>query len=114
MQIHEMLLNRKREIEDQLRTLVAESEEIERLLVAAKVPAMASASVASVPVRAATISKDEAIMQALRAGIKTPARIADYMKNELGLDVNQASTRTRLSRMKADGKIKHDGEGWTL
>lgn len=118
MQIHELLINRKNEALAQIETLRQEVAEIERMLVTANVPQLVSAG--DVPVAldqhdtTAIRSKDDAIIAAIRAGNNTPAKISEFIQSKLGLEVNQGSTRTRLSRMKADGKIKHDGLGWKL
>lgn len=110
MQIHELLIGRKKEIEEQLTALQSEAAEIDRILSAARIqPVNTSAQVNTVG-----MTKDDAIIHALKAGARTPAQIADFIRQQLGMEVNPASTHTRLSRMKADGKIKHDGVGWSL
>jgi len=117
MQIHELLINRKIEALQQIDTLKAEVQEIERLLVTANVPQLVTTGDVPVMLQETTqrpTSKDDAIIKAIQAGNNTPALISEFMREKLGIPVNPASTRTRLSRMKADGKIKHDGLGWKL
>jgi hypothetical protein len=123
MQIHEILINRKNEALAQIDALRQEISEIDRMLANASVPAgaangstfQATVSPAMVPVMPrAHMTKDDAIIEAVKAGNNTPALISEFIRTKLGVPVNPATTRTRLSRMKADGKIKHDGIGWTL
>jgi hypothetical protein len=112
MQIHEILINRKNEVLAQIEILNKEVLEIDRMLATAGTSQ--SHNVSSVPVMPQRMTKDDAILQAIQAGHNTPAKISDFIRQKLNIDVNDATTRTRLSRMKADGKIKHDGIGWTL
>ena len=116
MHIHEILQNRKNEALTQIEALRSEVAEIDRMLTATNVPVMpgvkAAARVEASNNRPAT--KDDAIIDAIRAGNTTPAKISEHIRNKLGVEVNDASTRTRLSRMKAAGKITHDGYGWKI
>lgn len=115
MQIHNILIDRKNEALAQIETLQKEVAEIDRLIASTRVPVMPSAQAAqtshegSIPA-----TKDDAIIDAIKAGNNTPAKISDYIRQKLGVEVNDASTRTRLSRMKAAGKIAHDAFGWKL
>jgi hypothetical protein len=107
MQIHAMLETRRAQILTELETLQAELSEIDRMMSGGTV--VTARGPASMPT-----SKDEAIITAIAEGNRTPAAISDYIKKKLGLPVNPASTRTRLSRMKSAEKIDHDGLGWKL
>jgi len=104
MQIHAMLETRRAQIIKELETLQAELAEIDRMMGATR-----STVTAAVPA-----TKDDAILQAIADGNRTPAAISEYMREKLGMPVNPASTRTRLSRMKSADKIDHDGIGWKL
>lgn len=107
MQIHALLETRRAQILTELEKLQAELSEIDRMMSASA--AVTTRGPVSVPT-----SKDEAIITAIAEGNRTPAAISDYIKTKLGMPVNPASTRTRLSRMKAAEKIDHDGLGWKL
>jgi hypothetical protein len=107
MQIHAMLETRRAQILTELETLQAELAEIDRMMSGGTV-------VTKQPVGAVPETKDEAILQAITAGNRTPAAISEFIRSKLGMPVNPASTRTRLSRMKSAEKISHDGAGWKL
>lgn len=116
MSVRDLLQNRKTEITSEIERLKAEAAEIEAML-SVKQPAMAAAGAAPLgipPEAEIPATKDEAIIKAIQAGNSTPANISQWMRERLGADVNDASTRTRLSRMKAAGKITHDATGWKL
>lgn len=121
MQVHALLENRRSEVVAEIEKLQAELAEIDRAMSVLRSSAAMPAT--GVGVKAATsqphgqdmpATKDEAIMRAIGAGARTPATISDFIRNQLGMPVNDASTRTRLSRMKAAEKIDHDGIGWKL
>lgn len=111
MHIHEILQNRKTEALAQIEALRSEVAEIDRMLSATNVPVMPGVKAAE-DVRPST--KDDAIIDAIRAGNTTPAKISEHIRHKLGVEVNDASTRTRLSRMKAAGKITRNGFGWKI
>lgn len=120
MQARDLLLNRKSEITAEIEKLNAEMAEIDRMLSAVggasqpQARAVAGQGATQPEGDVAVSTKDEAILSAVRAGNRTPAQISQYIREKIGVDVNDASTRTRLSRMKAAGKISHDGFGWKL
>lgn len=107
MQIHAMLETRRAEILTEIEKLQAELSEIDRML--GDTPRASSVPRGKMPA-----TKDGAIIQAIADGNRTPATISEYMREKLGMSVNDASTRTRLSRMKSADKIDHDGAGWKL
>lgn len=111
MQIHELLDNRKKEIQAEIDKLRNEQAEIDRMLGGKSAPVTDTHGTER---RAVPATKDDAILEAITAGNTTPATISEFMRDKLGLSVNDASTRTRLSRMKAADKIAHDGNGWKL
>lgn len=112
MQILDMLQTRRAEVVSEIEKLTAELAEIDKMLAAAGVSP--SVTTRAAPVGQAPATKDEAILQAIAAGNHTPAKIGEFMREKLGLAVNDASTRTRLSRMKAAEKIDLDSTGWKL
>jgi hypothetical protein len=111
MQIHALLETRRAEILTELEKLQAELAEIDRMMGNASVTSQVVKSGAPVKTPA---TKDDAILQAIADGNRTPATISEYMRQKLGMPVNDASTRTRLSRMKSAEKIDLDGAGWKL
>lgn len=117
MSARDLLQNRKTEITSEIERLKAEAAEIEAML-SVKTPVMAAAGASAplgIPPEAEVpATKDDAIIQAIAAGNSTPATISAWMRDRLGADVNDASTRTRLSRMKSAGKLAHDATGWKL
>lgn len=54
----------------------------------------------------------DAIVKAVEAGNKTPNDIFVYMGDKLGIHTTLGSIRARLSPLKSEGKIAHDGSGW--
>ena len=109
MQILDMLQTRRAEVVSEIEKLTAELAKIDKMLAAAGVVTSQSAVVSQAPA-----TKDDAILQAIAAGNRTPAKIGEFMREKLGLEVNDASTRTRLSRMKAAEKIDLDSAGWKI
>ena len=57
---------------------------------------------------------DDAIVEAVRSGTRTPAKILAFLSSELGIETTINSGRTRVSRMKNNGRLAHDGQGWIL
>lgn len=110
MQIHALLETRRAEILTELDKLQAELAEIDRMMGST---APRATSQPGTPVKTPA-TKDDAILQAIADGNRTPAAISEYMRQKLGMPVNDASTRTRLSRMKSAEKIALDGAGWKL
>jgi hypothetical protein len=54
----------------------------------------------------------DAIVKAVEAGNKTPNDIFVYMGDELSIHTTIGSVRARLSPLKSEGRIAHDGSGW--
>lgn len=109
MQILDMLNTRRAKVVSEIEKLTAELAEIDKMLSAAGVTVPRSVAVDNAPA-----TKDDAILQAIAAGNRTPAKIGEFMREKLGLSVNDASTRTRLSRMKAAEKLTLDADGWKM
>lgn len=105
MIVHEILVDRKKAVLDQIASLEQEIAEIDRML-ALSPPSTAS----GVPLFRMT--KEEQILEAIKAGHHTPAQITDHLSKALGKTINSGTIRTRLSRMKVEGKISRDARGW--
>lgn len=59
-------------------------------------------------------SKEEAIIEAVRAGNHRPINIHRHLRTRMRMNIPQGSIRTMLSRMKKENKIKHDDTGWVI
>ncbi|WP_370301653.1 hypothetical protein [Pseudooceanicola sp.] len=57
---------------------------------------------------------DDAIIEAVKNGVRSPAKILRFLSTQLGVDTTINSVRTRLSRLKKEGKIAHDNRGWIM
>ncbi|MDP2061764.1 MAG: hypothetical protein Q8J98_01490 [Phaeovulum sp.] len=57
---------------------------------------------------------DVAIIEAVRSGMHTPAKIHAYIARHLSIDTTVNSVRTRVSRLKSSGKIARDDRGWIM
>lgn len=55
---------------------------------------------------------NDAIVLAVEAGNKTPTDILNYLRRELRVMTTINSVRSRVSSLKSDGRIAHDGTGW--
>lgn len=62
----------------------------------------------------AGMTRDAAIIEAIKNGKRQPAAILDFMSRHLGVETTINSVRTRLSRMKSSGEIQHDKRGWIM
>lgn len=57
---------------------------------------------------------NQAILWAVHNGNGTPAEIYAFITNEMNVDTSKNSVSTRLSKMKNDGLLDHDGERWII
>ncbi|MBZ9870167.1 hypothetical protein LB542_04725 [Mesorhizobium sp. BR1-1-9] len=57
---------------------------------------------------------NNAIIDAISQGNTTPAAIFDFITEQRQIDTSKNSVSTRLSKMKNDGLIDNDGQGWTV
>ncbi|RVD71395.1 MAG: hypothetical protein E5V62_14860 [Mesorhizobium sp.] len=55
-----------------------------------------------------------AILEAIKNGNGTPEAIYLFIRDHLQIDTTKNSVSTRLSKMKNDGLIDNDGQGWTV
>jgi hypothetical protein len=57
---------------------------------------------------------NDGIIEAIKNEQRTPATIYEFLRRHLGIETSKHSVSTRLSKMKNDGLIAHDGEKWVL
>ncbi|ESY83892.1 hypothetical protein X740_00595 [Mesorhizobium sp. LNHC221B00] len=57
---------------------------------------------------------NNAIIDAISQGNTTPATIFDFITEHRQIDTSKASVSTRLSKMKHEGLIDNDGQGWVV
>jgi hypothetical protein len=111
MIIHEILVDRKKAALDQIASLEQEVAEINRML-SLSPPQSTVAGPSSIPFP--RMRREEQVIEAIKAGCRTPAQITKYLSRAIGEPVNGGTIRTRLSRMKAEGKVSQDGKDWCL
>lgn len=57
---------------------------------------------------------NDGIIEAIKNERGTPASIHEFLSRYLKIDTSKHSVSTRLSKMKNEGLIAHDGEKWVL
>ena len=57
---------------------------------------------------------DDAVLLAVGNGVQSPIEMLRFLEKQLGVRTTIASIRTRLSRMKKDGRVGHDSRGWVM
>ena len=57
---------------------------------------------------------DDAIIEAVKNDARAPAAILSFMQKHLGVQTTINSVRTRVSRLRANGRLTHDQRGWVL
>ena len=60
------------------------------------------------------MSIDDGIVEAVRNDNRTPANIYIFLERQLGIKTTINSVRTRVSRLKSDGKIARGDDGWIM
>ncbi|PWE31160.1 hypothetical protein DDZ14_14155 [Maritimibacter sp. 55A14] len=60
------------------------------------------------------MARDEAVIEAIKNGKRQPVAILDFIIRHLGIETTINSVRTRLSRLKNEGRIAHDSRGWIM
>lgn len=63
---------------------------------------------------AVKVSLDDAILKAVGSGQSTPVMILDYVTGKMSVETTINSVRTRVSRLKREGKLMRGKEGWSL
>lgn len=115
MHVRELLTQRREELKASIAAVEAELKDIDLAL-----NAMSSAPSESVA-KLSMVSRfqirhampvNEAIVKAVDAGRKTPVAILQYLQDDLNIQTTLNSVRSRVSPLKQEGKIAHDGKGW--
>lgn len=78
----------------------------------AKAAAKPVAKTADKPKKKVTL--DDAIIKAVGSGQSTPVMILDHVTKKMAVDTTINSIRTRVSRLKREGKLLRGKEGWSL
>lgn len=115
MNIRELLTQRREELKVSFSAIEAELKDIDRALKAmGDVPrdSAAGPSMANRFQIRHSMPVNDAIIKAVESGRTTPAQILDYLHNVLGIKTTLNSVRSRVSPLKQEGKIAHDGAGW--
>lgn len=115
MHIREVLAQRRDELIAGQAEVEAELHDIDLALKAmsgAPAKAVEKTSMASRFQIRHSMPVNDAIVKAVEAGRKTPVDILNYLQNELGVQTTLNSVRSRVSPLKQEGKIGHDGTGW--
>lgn len=60
------------------------------------------------------VSLDDAILKAVKTGQSTPVLILDYVTKKMSVVTTINSVRTRVSRLKREGKLMRGKEGWSI
>ena len=115
MHVRDILIQRQTELKASISAVEAELKDIDLALKAMGVSKPESAKPASMADRFQvrhSMPVNDAVIRAVEAGRKTPVLILDYIQKELGIQTTLNSVRSRVSPLKQDGKIGHDGNGW--
>lgn len=75
-------------------------------------PALGNEGRTVISVGSSTVN--DAIIWAVSNGAGTPAEIYNFITNDLSMETSKNSVSTRLSKMKNEGLLDHDGEHWVL
>lgn len=123
MSVAEMLYARKIELEAQKAAIEKDLEDLS-LALAAIGKAVEQTTHVLETTKAAKPNKsrpegaprtiDDAITIAVGNGARTPARILAYLKRELEVDTTINSVRTRVSKLKKEGKLVSTPLGWMI
>lgn len=61
-----------------------------------------------------TMPIDDAVIEAVKNGVRSPAKILKFLEKHLGINTTINSVRTRVSRLKNDGRLARDERGWIM
>lgn len=117
-QIAEMLQRKRKELMESAAVIAADIRDVEKALAAIgepildELPSAGQAAGADATRSAHPMKVNDAVVMAVNAGRKSPTTILDYLHTELGVHTTINSVRSRVSPLKAEGRIAHDGEGW--
>lgn len=106
----EVLKAKKQEIVSQIADLRKGLRDIEAALEILDPPSGGEGKI--VPGDRQTVN--EAILWAVHNGNGTPAEIYNFITNEMSVETSKNSVSTRLSKMKNEGLLEHDGERWIV
>lgn len=102
--IEEMLNNRRNEINAEIVRLQEELAKVGTAL----------SHLTGTPVEEVKLTREEAIIEAVRQGHTRPKTIDRFIRTNMKMKLNVGSLRSTLSRLKTEGKIKHDDSGWIM
>jgi len=57
---------------------------------------------------------NDSILEAVKSGAGTPAEIHEFLARHLSVETSKHSVSTRLSKLKNEGHLDHDGTRWVL
>ena len=57
---------------------------------------------------------DDAVIEAVKNGIRSPSTILKFLETNLHINTTINSVRTRVSRLKNDGRLARDERGWIM
>lgn len=116
MHIRDLLINRRNDLKASISAVEAELKDIDCALNAMSAPLRESGAMVAPMVNRFQIRHsmpvNDAVILAVEAGRKTPATILEYLRDELGIQTTLNSVRSRVSPLKKEGRIAHDGIGW--
>lgn len=115
MHVREILIQRQTELKASISAVEAELKDIDLALKAMGASKPESDKPVSMAARFQvrhSMPVNDAVIRAVEAGRKTPVLILDYIQKELGIQTTLNSVRSRVSPLKQEGKIGHDGTGW--
>jgi hypothetical protein len=115
MHVRDILIQRQTELKASISAVEAELKDIDLALKAMGASKPESDKPVSMAARFQvrhSMPVNDAVIRAVEAGRKTPVLILDYIQKELGIQTTLNSVRSRVSPLKQEGKIGHDGTGW--
>lgn len=115
MHIRDILNQRRDELKASVDAVEAEIKDIDCALKAMSAAPSESTDKPSMATRFQirhSMPVNDAVVKAVEAGRTTPVSILDYLQNVLGIQTTLNSVRSRVSPLKQDGKIAHNGDGW--
>jgi hypothetical protein len=115
MHVREILTQRREELKASIAAVESELHDIDLALVAMGASKPESIKAPSLTNRFQirhSMPVNDAVILAVEAGCKTPVTILDYLQSRLDIQTTLNSVRSRVSPLKQEGKIGHDGTGW--
>lgn len=117
-QIAEMLQRKRKELMESAAAIAVDLHDVEIALaaiggvVSSESHLAGRGDQAQLPRIAHPMKVGDAIVQAVNAGHSSPKAILEYLQTELGVFTTLNSVRSRVSPLKTEGRIAHDGNGW--